>query len=271
MKKYILPCELLRPFIDRYWVWEGEYDLPKILPGTGHELVFHYASPYSCINKDTVLSLPNSYILTVRNFPQTIKPNGSLGFIAVRFRSGAFHYFCRPTMAELADKFVDIQHIWGKTSDEFTERVISASNFQNRIAIIESFLLKLLDSYAKPDVWLDKVIRDIYYNYDSVQLKRKCCEWGISNRQLQRKFKDAVGISPKSFQIVSRFQSVMRRLLLEKKSDYLDVILDNGYFDQSHFIKDFQRFTGEPPSSFLKEQNFMTHFYNRSFQTCSKI
>lgn len=270
MKRSIQPCPLLQPYIERFWNWEGEARLPKILPGTGHELVFHYLSPYSCINKNTVHSLSTSYMLTLRQHYQTIKPNGALGFIAVRFRAGALRYFCRQPMAELADNFVDIHDVWGQSGDELAERVIAAASFHSKVEIIELFLLKLIEQY-QPDAWLDQVIHDIYYNYDSVQLKRNCSDWGISKRQLQRIFKNAVGVSPRTFQIVSRFQTVIKQLLLEEKKDYLDVILDNGYFDQSHFIKDFQRFTGEPPSSFLQERNFMTHFYNRSFQSCSKL
>jgi AraC-like DNA-binding protein len=51
-------------------------------------------------------------------------------------------------------------------------------------------------------------------------------------------------------------------LLLQRKRKYLDVALEHGYYDQSHFLKEFKNYVSEYPTSFLQEQNFMSHFYN---------
>lgn len=269
MKTSIPPCPQLRPYIDRYWGWEGEYRLPKLLPGTGHELVFHYSPPYFRENNDTLCPLPGAYLLTVRHSRHTLRPNGPVGIIAVRFRAGAFRHFCRQSVADLADNFVAPRHIWGQNGDELTERVIARPGFEQRVAVLEAFLLKILSRHAKTDLWLDRAIRDIYYRHGSLRLREKCRDWGVSSRQLQRKFRDAVGAGPKQFQLAARFQAVTKRLLLDRQSDYLGVILANGYFDQAHFIKDFRRFAGETPSAFLQEENFSAHFYNKSFPACS--
>jgi hypothetical protein len=203
----------------------------------------------------------------VRKREQVLNAAGSVGFISVRFRSGAFRYFCPQAIDELSDCVADVQDVWGKKGEEMAEQVIMAAGFKQRVKIIEGFMLKFLAEYAKLDVWLDQVINDIYYNYAAIRFSEKYYNWGISARQLQRKFKDAVGVSPKEFHRNSRFQAVVKRCLLEKRPDYLDIALASGYYDQSHFIKDFQYFIGESPASFFQEKNFMSHFYNKSFHT----
>lgn len=215
--------------------------------------------------------VPCSHIVSARKECNILKPTKTAGFIAVRFRSGAFRYFCHQAMNELSDRFVDVKSVWGKSGEEMTERVITAASLEERVKIIDMFMLKYLAQYAKPSIWLDQIINEIYYNFTAIQLQEKYQAWGISDRKLQRKFKEAVGISPKAFQRNARFQAVVKECLLERRQDYLAIALDKGYYDQSHFIKDFQYFIGETPAAFFQENNFMSHFYNRSFQRYSKI
>lgn len=271
MKISILPQRSLRPYIDRYWVWEGEYEVPKILPGTGHELWFHYVSPFAFIEQDTAKPLPDCHSIASRHRFRTFQSAGNIGLIAVRFRSGAFRYFCQLPMDELRDCFVGVENIWGKQGREFAERVITAAGLQERVDILDRWLMKFFAEYAKPDHWLDRIIETLYYNYSSISLAESCQSWGISVRQLQRKFKQATGAGPKEFQQVSRFQTIVKGCLLEKRRNYLQMALDHGYYDQAHFIKEFQHFTGESPSAFFQEKNFMSHFYNRSRKGYSMI
>ena len=54
----------------------------------------------------------------------------------------------------------------------------------------------------------------------------------------------------------------MRHLLLARETDYLDAALERGYYDQAHFIREFEAFAKESPGRFLTPRNFMSHFYN---------
>lgn len=272
MKLSVLPCRFLRPYIDRYWLWEGEYVLPaKLLPGTGQELVVHYGSPIRHVTKTGTAALPLGYAVSAREKFQAISSTGVVGFLAVRFRSGAFRYFCRQSMADLTDEIVDIDAIWGKRGRELTERVNLASSIRERVGVIEKFMLEFFLQYAQRDGWLDRIINQIYYQAAVLRLSEHYGEWGISDRQLQRQFNEAVGIGPKRFQKAARFQAVVKSCLLEKRRDYLPVALDNGYYDQAHFIKDCRQFIGESPADFFQDKNFMSHFYNRSVQACTKM
>lgn len=256
------PHQYLQPYIDRYWLWEDENCFPKILPGTGTELMFHFHKPFAVNSGNYYAEMPTCHIVSPRYITYDVKPIGRIGFIAVRFRAGAFRKFCKEPMNEIIDSFIEIQEIWGRQGGTFGNQVIEAKSLENRISIIETFLMKCLHNFEKQEKWLDYAVNKIYYDYNVLQLNSISDELAISNRQIQRKIKEYVGVSPKVFQRIARLESVMKYLLLNKKKDYLDIALDRGYYDQSHFIKECNNFLGASPSIFLQEKNFMSHFYN---------
>jgi len=256
------PNKVLRKYISRYWIWEDERDLPKLLPGTGTEMMFHFHQPFVGMHKGKPCEMPPCHIIAPRNDFFNLKPGNRVGFIAVRFRAGAFRHFCRESSTNLIDSFIDISDLWGKDGADFGQRVLENRNIEERIHTIERFLMAFLEKHQKPEQWMDMAVEKLLYQYNTVKLAELSRDFFISERQLQRKFKECVGISPKAFQRNSRFEAVMKQLLLNKRKDYVTVALDNGYYDQAHFIKEFHRYAGQQPSSFLQNENFMTHFYN---------
>lgn len=257
------PNPYLRQYISRYWVWENELDLPQIFPGTGTELMFHYQEPFvgSDQNKQVFIT-PHCHIIAPRYGCYQLQPGKGSGFISVRFRAGAFRHFCKEASSDLLDSFIDISQIWGTEGEEFGQRVLRAKNIGERISIIEYFLMKFLALYGRPTSWLDMAVEKVFYGCGTLALQDISRELFISDRQLQRKFKEAVGVGPKTFQRISRFETVLKQLLLHKQKDYLSTALEYGYYDQAHFIKEFKTYTGEYPSMFLQEEKFMSHFYN---------
>ena len=79
----------------------------------------------------------------------------------------------------------------------------------------------------------------------------------ISKRQLQREFKNKVGISPKHYYRITRINEVLRLLDGDRQMDLTSVAYACGYFDQAHFINDFKRITGVRPTIFVKDQGQM--------------
>jgi AraC-like DNA-binding protein len=247
------PNQYLRQYISRYWLWENEPELPQILPGTGTELMFHYHEPFVVRSqKDQVFTAPNCHIISPRYERYQLNSIKHNGFISVRFRAGAFRHFCRDSSNNLIDSFIDINELWGREGQEFGQRVLAAKNLEERIIIIEGFLMKFLETYHRPRSWLDTAVMKGLGSSDAVKLKELSSDLFISNRQLQRKFSEAVGVSPKTFQRISRFETFLKYLLLNKKKDYLKTALEHGYYDQSHFIREFKAHAGEYPALFLQ-------------------
>lgn len=257
------PTIFLSKYIDRFYTFEkssSEYfELPSVLPGTGLELVFYLRKPLSVNKKE----LPKAHTVCPRkmfSFEKEIEAS----FLSVRFKSGAFRHFTSVPFSKLNDNYFSVQDLWKEKGKNLMSRLKNISDIQNKIEIIESFLTHCFNEYhmVENDKW-DLIMDELYYNFDNNTIDILSQKTNLSLRQFERGFKSQFGITAKEFQKITRFQDVVKKMLLNRKSDYLDTILDNGYFDQSHFIKEFKSLTQKTPLEYFTEENFDSHFYNK--------
>ncbi len=260
---YYTPHPLLQRYIYKYWSWEcrDSCGLPKALPGVVAELIFHYESPFVFVHSQTGkrFSTEPGFVAGVRKASYDLQSKGKTGFISVRFREGAFHHFCGIPQKDIVGRFLSLHDLWGTKGIELGRRVADCQTNQARVAIIDSYLMRFLKMHSSNDLQMEYSIRHICRNGDLNSLSKRL---NISYRHFYRKFSEFAGMSPKQFQKISNFDSVMRTLTLSGNTNYLDKALKAGYFDQSHFIKDFKKYVNETPSVFFTEKNFMSHFYN---------
>ena len=112
------------------------------------------------------------------------------------------------------------------------------------------------------DPVFDYCVHKIQSTNGRIQIKQLEKETGYSSRWLLTKFKDKVGISPKKLSSIFRFQKYYQALANKTENDFLQKEFYNYYYDQSHFIKEFKRFTGVPPVKFeASVNNFDAVFY----------
>ena len=271
---FVMPCTALQPYVDRFWGWESEafLQLPPMLPGTGAELMFHYGTP--CQIQNSCLGLQTSgpaFLLCARRAPHRLQAQAGLGFISVRFRSGALRHFSPLPLSELIDDALPIQDVWGPAGLEVANRVAMAFDQASRVAILEDWLLACLRQHGKAQPMMEAAVRQLYYQHRSIRVEMLAEQLGMSRRNFERVFREQIGMSPKAFQRTARFHLTMRDLLLAHQADYLDAALSHGYYDQAHFIHDFQAFVKDSPVAFLKRTATMAHFYNPPLFTPDKV
>ncbi|MBP8083195.1 MAG: AraC family transcriptional regulator [Spirochaetes bacterium] len=259
----IIPPEPLSVYVDRIWGWADEDEFPDILPGTGCELFF-YDNPPSQITADSKRKLPKFHSGCTRYSGIKLVSESKISFVAVRFRSSALRHFVPMDISELTDEIISAEELWDSAGVNFEEDVFSYERIEDRIDAIQRNLLMLLSIYKKKDEWLDEFISGIYYADESFSLPDYCAESSLSLRQIERLLVSAVGVPPKYFYRTARFQRVLRSMLLSGTKSYLAAAYDSGYYDQSHFIRDFRHYTGEAPGEYLTDKRFMSHFYNTS-------
>lgn len=258
------PSAFLSKYIDRFYIFEKSandyFELPTVLPGTGLELLFHIENPLS-VNG---IQLPKAHTVCPRKMFRFDKEK-KVSFISVRFKSGAFRHFSSIAFSELNDNYYAIEHIWPKEGEELLNILKNCVETEAKIKEIELFLKVAFTNYhnKKDDKW-DAIIEELYYNFDSNTIENMSQKANVSIRQFERGFKTQFGITAKKFQKITRFQEVIKSILLNRNSDYLDTILDLGYFDQSHFIKEFKSLTQKTPLEYFIEENFNSHFYHKS-------
>lgn len=252
-------------YVDRIYVLKhsGEFKLPAILPGTGLELLFHTHEPFLMNNH----KCDNAHIICPRNSILHIDESSDVSFISVRFKSGAFRHFSSIPYLELNNQFASVEDIWGTKGKEFLEKLNECHTIENKIKSIESFLLECLYGYhdKQNDKW-DTIMYSLYKQYNSISLKELAAFTNLGYRQFERNFKSQFGITSKKIQRIIRFEATVKKILLNKDPEYLPTALDHGYYDQSHFINEFQFFAGEKPTDYFITKNYDHHFYDTSIK-----
>ncbi len=267
--RWRFPRKELQPYVDRYWEWSGSSlsggALPRVLPGTGKELFFHYGEPFTYEFEPGVKNvLTASHLVCLRSKVATFFPDKTSGFISVRFKAGMFRSFCSVSPFEIKDTLADGIDLFGKNVSVLGERIIEAGDFDERVSLLEDFLIKKIVCESSESRMISAAVDRLYYGYSILNSKSVSESVGLGVRQFQRRFKSEVGVTPKQFMCLSRFQQTVRACLLGSYQSMLECALVHGYYDQAHFIHDFKNYTGHPPSYLLGPESRMTHFYNTS-------
>ena len=120
-----------------------------------------------------------------------------------------------------------------------------------RVSIAEEFLLARLAAGAGPDLAVEAAVGRLLAERGQTRLPALAATAELSERQLERRFRSAVGLGPKALARLVRFQEVYRRLGEDAPADWALIALDCGYFDQAHLLRDFRELAGSPPSRLL--------------------
>jgi len=185
--------------------------------------------------------------------PYEIRFKNYVKVFAIRFKpEGIYNIFGVPASL-LMDRYEDMSLVVGNGFIDFSHRLKEEISVLSMIQRTENYLLKnLLNN--KIDMNYVNLAANLIRNTKGVKIKDLSSRLCISKRQLEREFKEKVGISPKHYLRIIRINEVLRLLNEDQVIDLTSVAYQCGYFDQSHFINDFKRITGQKPTIFIKEK-----------------
>jgi AraC-like DNA-binding protein len=160
--------------------------------------------------------------------------------------------FLRPSLEEFAGTTTDLAGILGHPTelDRLHERLVGAQNHGRRIQLLEDFLLTRVRVSA-PDPLVAAAVAWLQEGTVAKRINDLTRYIGLSQSALERRFRRIVGVSPKKFASMVRLGYAVR--LRATGTDLTTAAHTAGYFDQSHFIKDFRRATGSAPEAFFRQ------------------
>lgn len=252
------PSPVLRDFIKCFWTLDDKAsEAPvkqRIVPDGCMEMIFHYGDLYRQYFEDgsSVLQ-PKSFVFGQITNHIEIAPTGISGIVAARFLPGGLMPFLEIPVADLENKPVSMTELFGIKGKDLEESVISAANTEERIELIELFLLSLLTDPATIDVITKNCVDMIFQYRGQLGMTELAGKANIHRRNMERKFITAIGMRPKQLSRVVRLQAALKMLEQKKFTSLTALAYHSGYYDQAHFIKDFKEFTGISPKSFFAE------------------
>ncbi|MCW9712534.1 helix-turn-helix domain-containing protein [Aliifodinibius salicampi] len=175
----------------------------------------------------------------------------SFNYVGIRFLPSAFSRLFRMTALELTNRCEALDSVDSGAAAFISLSFHPALTFQEQKSILDGYFLNhIRHAPVKRDPRVCRALHTILANGGDLQLARDL-DPGLSPRQLRRLFNQDVGGSPKTFSRIIRFQHVLRTAKTYhnvRRSHFFDA----GYYDQSHFIKEFEALYGQLPSKALK-------------------
>jgi len=154
---------------------------------------------------------------------------------------------------ELTNYNLDIATVFGKEGSMLEDRVMCAATHQHRIELISDFLQKKLIPLQKKSTYLSSTIRKAISTGKMPSVTEMASACNLSVRQIERDFQSLSGFSPRLFSKLARFRALMENFP-GKTNSIADLAYEFDYYDQSHFINDFKRFTGLTPMQYVKDR-----------------
>lgn len=240
------PSPPLAPFVDRLWGWHlpAGTPLPPLFPGTGSEVFFHLASRPRQADGHPV---PRAHLLCPRQQTLQLHAVGPQQLLAIRFKSGQLRHFTPWPFAELADSLLPVETLWPEEGEALLAALRQPLHLPQQLARLEGFLLRQLSRCQQPhQAGDDALIQRLYYAPNSpIPVLADALGW--SRRQLEWRFAQRFGLSPKRFARLARLQHSLRQLALEPALPLVELALARGFCDQAHFSHDSQALTGLTP------------------------
>lgn len=173
----------------------------------------------------------------------------AVDYFGIRFLPGCFHYFFALPVDDIVNHMLACETVWGNRLNAFEEALFMARSTAERIALSESYLLRRLSMSGKPPDRRFLAALDRIYRYrGDIPIETNLTD-AISPRQLRRLFGQYIGLSPKTFARIVRFQAVLQDMQRAPDRPWGEYCFDFGYYDQSHFIREFANFSGLAPTA----------------------
>lgn len=200
---------------------------------------------------------PRAFILGQISEPFFVEPSGDVNTFAVRFYPYGFTHFTTTDISQLANRETDLAEVFGAEGKKLTDYIIHATTTEERIIFVEKFLLQKLNDQVVVDNIVKSAIEAMLSTKGGIPINTILKDDLSKRRQLERKFSNQVGISPKQLGKVIRLQAALKMMLHDKAESLTAVAYESEYFDQAHFTKDFKEFTGVSPKEFFKDDSLV--------------
>lgn len=245
------PAHPLSMFVDQFWYMEAYAPLHAkelALPDGSAEIVIelrkNHVRLYDSGGRE--LRLRGAIVCGPHTEYFAIDSSCPSAVVGIHFKPGGMRPFVKQPLNELLNGLVSLDNIWGSKADELRDELLQCPAPETMFRVLERALLaaacRPLEHHAAVQYVLDRLrgaqIGDIV---DGI---------GISHRQLNQLFKEEIGMSPKRLSRMLRFREALNRMNRGERLAWTDVAIACGYYDQAHFIKDFQSFSGISPSAY---------------------
>ena len=260
MLDIIEPTGILKKYIKNYCIVEINNSMDympceRVFPHGNVTLVFHYGSPSKFKEKKSNEYIESNLVICGQQTSYyDLSLSGKTGMILIIFKPHGVKPFLNLPINDLQNKNLSMSDLIKNEAIELEDKLINSKNNNQRITHLENFLLKRI-IINKDFERVEHAIKIIENSKGQIKTQVIAQEVCLGIKQFERIFSKHVGLNPKKFTSIVRFQNVIRMKMNDKNANMYQLAFDNGYYDQSHFIHDFKNLTGLSPRDFFQDRN----------------
>ncbi len=253
----------LEPFIECYWMMQSRNSTPKIekiIPDGFTELIFNYGDVYkSKISGEWQFQSPHLFAGQITSYFY-LENTGWTGSFAIKLKPAALTQFFGLNMVAYLDQIIDLDSFPHVQLANLKNLFLPFENEHKLKQLLDDRFLELCKNATENP--LENALTLIFESNGTASVAELATSAGVNERQLERLFKKYIGLAPKYYSRIIKFNHIFQ-LIKEEKCTWSDIVYQSGYYDQSHFIRNFKAFTGEDPSSYFFEERNMANFFLR--------
>ena len=266
------PSPSLAGIVKHYLIVKDEKDTQlryRLFSDGNPGIVFHFKNPLTQVsanNLDAIIQ-PNSFVYGQVTEYKDLRSNGALGMFVVVLQPYGIHSLLPIAAHELNDCTVKLNDLFGHEAIDLENEIVNAQRTDSIIASVERFLLKKIIYKNGPDPLLKECLQIIYKFAGLITMEELLKKIATSERQLERKFIQYIGTSPKRYTDIIRFHHFLK-LLQDQSSNrkISDAVYNSGYYDHSHLNNYFKRITGTTPLQYKIDHRLLATNFIQLFK-----
>lgn len=241
--KLYKPHPALQPFIDAYWRLESNVIHPEaltLMPGAGVTLLVNLGETIRSTRFEKWIEEGGIFLVGPMMQTDVQILYGKVLLIGINFKPGAFMHFYRyDCLDRITDQFI---HFNRKDFPDLTKTIL------HFVPYLDQFYL---DRLSVPRTSIVAIASDISRRRGIAKIDSLARGYFTTARQLEREFRKQLGLSPKEFINLERFNHAFEKVQTRADQSLLDIAWDCGYYDHAHMTNDFKRYTGKAPTDFI--------------------
>jgi AraC-like DNA-binding protein len=237
-----LPAQDLSFFVEHYWI--VSWDL------RGQEPYVQETLPYPCVH--VVIEKDQSRVFGVETgkFARLLENKGRV--FGIKFKPGGFYPLVKSSISRLTNTSISLRDVFGVNAGVLEEALLSQEGEAEMIELAENFLRERLPEQDKNVRVINEIVDCIIAHREITKVDDVVSQLNLNKRRVQRLFREYVGVSPKWVIKRYRLHEVAERLADREAVDWPTMVVELGYSDQAHFIKDFKTIVGRTPTEYAK-------------------
>lgn len=272
---YRLPSPVLREYVRQYQIIGFSFRQDVVIP-----VKPYWPRPENCLGfyarGGDIVERPNgiaeklttrSVIVGQHSYLINRRPPNNFVYFQIVFQPGAFFRLTGIPSHELTNSLIDAETIFSPEIRLVNERLSSTENHLEMVEIVEGFLMHLVRkrrvNYSRNTLLpIDKVSQILLQTPTQFSLDWLANQACLSTKQFYNLFQQRMGISPKLYARIARFDQTVKLKNANPTKDWLSIALEYGYYDYQHLVRDYKEFTRLTPTEFSQKES---HAPERAF------